>query len=130
VTAERVLEGNEMEEDSRIYVLTEFTIMPGKVDAFKEIAQELLEVVRQKEPETLRYMWYFDKDQSKSYALEEYPNAAALRAHAIHVGIALPKMLKIAKPQFTVLGKPNIAVNEILSAYGAQNFTYWDGLAR
>jgi len=104
--------------------------MPGKVDAFKEIAQELLEVVREKEPETLRYMWYFDKDQNKSYAVEEYPNAAALRAHALHLGTALPKMLKISKPKFTVLGKPNLVVKEILSVYGAQDFTYWDGLAR
>ena len=125
-----MLEVSMMEEESRIYILTEFTIMPGKVDAFKEIAQELLEAVREKEPETLRYMWYFDKDQSKAYAVEEYPNAAALRAHAIHVGIALPKMLKISKPKFTVLGKPNLPVKEILSAYGAQNFAYWNGLAR
>ena len=70
-----------MEEDNRIYVHTEFTIAPGKVDEFKEIAQELLDVVKEKEPETLRYQCYFDKDQSKSFLVEEYPNAAALRAH-------------------------------------------------
>jgi quinol monooxygenase YgiN len=61
--------------------------MIGKVDAFKEIAQELLDVVKEKEPNTLRYVWYFDSDQSKSYLVEEYPDAAALRAHAIHVGV-------------------------------------------
>jgi quinol monooxygenase YgiN len=118
-----------MDDDSRIYVLTEFTITPGKVDEFKEIAQELLEVVKEKEPETLRYQWYFDKDESKSYLVEEYPNAAALRAHIIHVGITIPKLLKISKPKFTVLGKPNLAAKEILSVSGAQNFNYWKGLA-
>jgi len=119
-----------MEEDTRVYVLTEFTIAPGKVDAFKEIAQELLEVVKEKESETLRYQWYFDKDQSKSFLVEEYPNAGALRAHTIHVGLFLPKLLKISKPKFTVLGKPNLAAKEILSHYGAQNFVYWNGLDR
>ena len=125
-----VEEVNVMEEEDRVYVLTEFTIAPGKVEAFKEIAQELLEVVKEKESETLRYHWYFDKDQSKSYLVEEYPNAAALRAHIIHVGIIIPKLLKISKPKFTVLGKPNLAAREILSLSGAENFTYWNGLAR
>ena len=31
-----------MDEDNRICVHTEFTILPGKVDEFKEIFQELL----------------------------------------------------------------------------------------
>ena len=121
---------NLLEEESRIYILTEFTITPGKVDAFREIAQELLDIVKEKEPETLRYIWYFDKDQSKSYLVEEYPNAAALRAHATHLGVTLPKILKISKPKFVVLGKPNLVTKEILSGFGSQNFTYWNGLAR
>ena len=121
---------NLLEQESRIYILTEFTITTGKVDAFREIAQELLDIVKEKEPETLRYIWYFDKHQSKSYLVEEYPNAAALRAHAIHVGITLPKILKISKPKFVVLGKPNLVTKEILSGFGSQNFTYWNGLAR
>jgi len=117
-----------MGDENRIYLLTEFTIQPGKVDEFKDIARELLEVVKE-EPETLRYLWYFDKDESKSYVVEEYPNAAAFRAHAFRVGTALPKMLKISKPKFTLLGKPNLPAKEILSAFGAQNFTYWNGLS-
>ena len=119
-----------VEEENRIYILTEFTIRTGKLDAFVKIAQELLDIVKEKEPETLRYMWYFDKDQGKSYLLEEYPNAAALRAHAIHLGTALPRILKISKPKFVVLGKPNLIAKEILSAYGSQNFMYWNGLIR
>jgi len=118
-----------MGDESRIYLLTEFTILPGKIDEFKAIAEELLDVVREKEPETLRYLWYFDKDESKSYVVEEYPDAAAFRAHAVHVGTALPKILKISKPKFTLLGKPNLPVKEILSAFGAQNFMYWNGLS-
>ena len=117
-----------MGEESRIYLLTEFTIQAGKVDEFKKIAQELLDAAKE-EPETLRYLFYFDKDESKSYVVEEYPNAAAFRAHALHVGTALPKILKIAKPKFTLLGKPNLPSKEVLSAFGAQNFTYWNGLS-
>ena len=111
-------------------MLTEFTIAPGKVDEFKKIFQGLLEIVKEKESETLRYLCYFDKDQTKSFLVEEYPNAAALRAHIVHVGITLPKLMKISKPKFTVLGKPNLPAKEILSAAGAQNFAYWNGLAR
>jgi quinol monooxygenase YgiN len=119
-----------MEEENHIYILTEFTITAGKVDEFKKIAQELLDTVKEKDPEVLRYMFYFDKDQGTSYLLEEYPNAAALRTHAVHVGTVLPKILKISKPKFTVLGKPNLVAGGILSASGAQNFTYWNGIVR
>ena len=119
-----------LEDDTRIYVLTEFTVAPEKVEAFKEIFQELLDVVKEKESETFRYLCYFDKDQSKSFLVEEYPNAAALRAHITHVGTTLPKLMKISKPSFTVLGKPNLPAREILSASGGQMYTYWNGLAR
>ena len=121
---------NVMEEDTRVYVLTEFTITPGKVDEFKAIFQKLLEVVKEKEPNTLRYLCYFDKDQNRSFLVEEYPNAGALRAHITHVGMVLPKLMKISKPKFTVLGKPNLPAREILSASGGQMFTYCNGLAR
>jgi len=119
-----------MDEDSRVYLLTEFTIAPGKVDEFRAIFLELLTIVKEKEPNTLRYLCYFDKDQSKSFLVEEYPNAGALRAHITHVGMTLPKLMKISKPKFTVLGKPNLPARGILSASGGQMFTYWNGLAR
>ena len=125
-----IQEVNVMEEDTRVYVLTEFTITPGKVDEFKAIFQILLEVVKEKEPNTLRYLCYFDKDQNRSFLVEEYPNAGALRAHITHVGMVLPKLMKISKPKFTVLGKPNLPAREILSASGGQMFTYCNGLAR
>ena len=111
-------------------MLTEFAITPGKVDEFKEIFQELLGVVKEKESQTLRYLCYFNKDQSKSFLVEEYPNAAALSAHIVHVGTVIPKLLKISQPTFTVLGKPNIVAGEILSVAGSQTFAYWNGLAR
>ncbi|MGA2784761.1 MAG: antibiotic biosynthesis monooxygenase [Candidatus Bathyarchaeia archaeon] len=120
-----------MSEHDRVFIHTEFTITSGKVDEFKKIAQELLEVVKEKELETFRYQWYFNKDQSKSYLVEEYPNAAAVRVHVIHVGLILPKILKISKiSSSTVLGKLNIIAQEAVTVVGAQHFGYWNGLAR
>jgi len=120
-----------MDEDNRIYVHTEFTITPGKVDEFKTIFQELLDVVKEKEPETLRYQCYFNKDQSKSYLVEEYPNAAAVRVHILHVALPIRKLLKISKlTNATVLGELNPVAREALLATKAENFTYWNGRAR
>jgi quinol monooxygenase YgiN len=122
---------NAVSEDDRVFIHTEFSITAGKVDEFKKIAQELLEVVKEKEPNTLRYQWYFNKDQIKSYLVEEYPNAAAVRVHVIHVGIVIPKLLKISKiSSSTVLGKLNIVAQEALTLVGAQHFGYWNGLVR
>jgi quinol monooxygenase YgiN len=120
-----------MDEDNRVYVHTEFTITPGNVDEFKAICQELLKVVKEKEPETLRYQCYFNRDLSKSYVTEEYPNMEAVRLHILHVAIPLRKLLKISKvTKSTVLGELNPVARKALSIIGAENFKYWDGLAR
>ena len=120
-----------MEEDNRLYLHTEFTITPGKVDEFKTIFEELLEVVKEKEPNTLRYQCYFNKDQSKSYVVEEYPNTEALRVHTLHVALTIRKILKISKiTKSTVLGELNPVTREALMIIGAENFIYWNGRSR
>ena len=120
-----------MGEDNQIHLHTEFTITPGKVDEFKEIFQELLEVVKEKEPNTLRYQCYFNTDQTKSYVVEEYQNTEALRVHTLHVALTIRKLLKISKvTKATVLGELNPVAREALSIIGAENFTYWNGRPR
>ena len=119
-----------MNEDKRVFVHTEFTIESGKIGEFKKIAQELIDVVEEKEPKTLRYQWYFNKDQSKCYLVEEYPNAAAVRVHVLHLGLQVRKILQVSKvTKFTVLGKL-ILPRRALAAAGAQNFRYWKGPSR
>ncbi len=119
-----------MDEDKRVFLHTEFTIESGKVDEFKKFAQELMDVVEEKEPKTLRYQWYFNRDQSKCYLVEEYPNAAAVRVHILHVGLHVRKLLQVSKvTKFTALGKL-ILPRKALAAAGGQNFRYWKGLAR
>ncbi len=120
-----------MDETNRVYLHTEFTITPGKLDEFKAIFQELLDVVKEKEPNTLRYQCYFNKDQSKSYVVEEYPNTEALRVHTLHVALTLRKLLKISKiTNAIVLGELNPVAREALSIIGAENFRYWNGQPR
>jgi len=112
-------------------VITEFTIVPADLEDFKNFAKELLKVVEEKEPKTLRYQWFFNKDESRSYLVEEYPNAAALRDHVVHVGIMLPKLLKVAKvAKMDVLGNLNPLAAEAIAAFGPQNYRYWNGLGR
>jgi quinol monooxygenase YgiN len=120
-----------MDEAERICVHTEWTIEPGKVEEFKTIAQELLTVVKEKEPNTLRYECYFDKDQTKAYVVEEYSNTEAVRAHTLHVALTIRKLLKIAEiTKATVLGELNPVAREALSIRGAENFIYWNGRSR
>ncbi|HKM77279.1 MAG TPA: hypothetical protein VJZ32_12770 [Candidatus Bathyarchaeia archaeon] len=120
-----------MDEDDRVYLHSEFAIASGKIGEFKKIAQELIDVVEEKESKTLRYQWYFNMDESKCYLVEEYPNAAALRVHVLHAGLNVRKLLKVSKvTRFTVLGKLSRVPRKALTASGAQNFRYWNGLVR
>jgi quinol monooxygenase YgiN len=118
-------------DDKRICLHTEFAVAPGKLNEFKKIAQELIEIVEEKEPKTLRYQFYFNKDQTKAYVVEEYPNVAALRAHVLHAALSVRKILHVSKvTRFTALGKLHRVPTKVLTTSGAQNFTYWNGLDR
>jgi quinol monooxygenase YgiN len=58
----------------------------GKLEEFKRVAAQCLEIVRTKDTGTLQYDVYFNDDQSECIVLERYRNSEALIEHAAHLG--------------------------------------------
>ncbi len=107
-------------------------IHEGKLEAFKAIAQEMVEASR-KEPGTLGYEWYLSGDGKRCQLIETYVDADALSAHfagpAVQQGV--PKMVATANVTgFQVYGEPGPKAKEILTGFGAEIFPYWHGLER
>ena len=51
--------------------------------------------------------------------------------HVLHAGLNVRKLLKVSKiTRFTVIGKLSRVPRKALTASGAQNFRYWNGLVR
>ena len=61
--------------------IVRFTFHPGKVEEFKRLSAECLEVVQAKDVGTLQYDTYLNDDESKCVVLERFRDADALILH-------------------------------------------------
>lgn len=62
--------------------IVRFTFHAGKVEEFKRLSAECLEIVRTKDDGTLQYDTYFNDDESKAVVLERFRDSDALILHA------------------------------------------------
>jgi quinol monooxygenase YgiN len=109
------------------YLSVEFTITPGKNEAFKSLGRQLIDRTL-KEAGALGYQWYFDNDENKCHLIELYKNSEAILAHLNNVGPTLQKLLETSKvTRFEVFGNVNAEVEKALTSFGTKFFKYWDG---
>jgi quinol monooxygenase YgiN len=112
------------------YLSVEFTITPGKNDAFKNLARQLIDRTS-KEPGALGYQWYFNSDEDKCQLVELYRDSASILAHLNNVGPVLQKLLETSKlTRFEVFGNVNADVEKALASFGTKFFKYFDGFLR
>jgi quinol monooxygenase YgiN len=62
--------------------IVRFTFHPGKVEDFKRLSAECLEIVRAKDDGTLQYDTYLNADETKCVVLERFRDADALILHS------------------------------------------------
>src|SRR5215467_16101335 len=62
--------------------IVRFTFHPGKVEEFKRLSAECLEVVRAQDDGTLQYDTYFNADESRAVVLERFRDSDALILHS------------------------------------------------
>jgi quinol monooxygenase YgiN len=58
----------------------------GKVEEFKRLTAECVEIARAKDTGTLQYEIYLSEDESEAIVLERYRDSAALLEHAANLG--------------------------------------------
>jgi quinol monooxygenase YgiN len=120
-------------EKKEVQIAIEYAVSPGKVDAFKKLAQEATDVVKATEPNMIGYRWYFNNDDSRCYLLEQLPDSASTLSHLANANVApiLPKLHEISKiTRFEVFGNLNPEAEKALAGYGPKNFRYWNGFVR
>ncbi len=114
-----------------VYFIVHLTINPGKLDAFKEIAEGMIASTR-KEPGALAYEWYLSGDRSRCRLVETYADEGAVLAHIAGRAVQelVPKLLEVSSISgFEVYGDPGSKAAETLKAIGAELFQRWHGLA-
>jgi len=97
----------------KLQILARFRIQDGKLASFKQIAATCLSMVKEKEPDSLQYEWYFNPDETECVVVEAYRDSNALLAHLGNLGDLFGQLLAVSDLSAEVYGKPS---EELLQA--------------
>jgi quinol monooxygenase YgiN len=81
-------------------------IRDGKLEEFKRVASQFMQVVRAKDNGTLQYELYFNEDQSECLVLERYRDVQSLLEHQHNVGGLMDSLRKTCTGSSEVCGTP------------------------
>jgi quinol monooxygenase YgiN len=88
--------------------IARFKFHEGKVEEYKRLSAQAMEIVRTKDTGTLQYEVYFNDDQSECVVLERFRDSEALIEHAAHIGDLSAAILAIVDVVHgEILGEPS-----------------------
>jgi quinol monooxygenase YgiN len=108
---------------SELQGIARFTFHEGKLEEFKRLSAQAMELVRTKDTGTLQYAIYFNDDQSECIVLERYWDSAALIEHAAHVGDLMAAILATGWVSGELLGEPSAELKEQMAGSPVRLFT-------
>src|SRR6185369_11300681 len=87
---------------------------PGKVEEWKRLTEEAMEIVRTKDTGTLQYEIFFNENESEALVFERYRDADAAIEHFSNISHLMQPLLATASVTGEVLGTPNAKMKEEL----------------
>ena len=105
-----------------------FTINEGKLDEFKELVNQAIEVVRENDTGTLAYNFYINEERMECVAVETYENSEAVLAHAGNVGELLSNLMEISSLKLSLYGDASDELSGALEPLGAKIYPFYSGL--
>jgi quinol monooxygenase YgiN len=107
---------------SEIQGIARFKFHEGKVDEFKRLCAQVMDVVRAKDTGTLRYEIYLNDDQSEGVVYERYRNSEAVIDHATHVSDLMEAIFATGSVSSELLGKPSTELTAMTAGSGVSLF--------
>ena len=89
---------------NEIQTIARLKIHDGKLEEFKRLVAQCMEVVRTKDPGTLQYEVYFNEDQTECLALERYRDSQSLLEHHKNIGGLMDAILQTCTGSGEVCG--------------------------
>jgi quinol monooxygenase YgiN len=100
---------------SELLGIARFKFHEGRVEEFKRLSAQAMEIVRTKDTGTLQYDIYFNDDQSECIVLERYRDSEALIEHAAHLGDLSGAILATGSVSGELLGEPSAELRASLA---------------
>jgi quinol monooxygenase YgiN len=87
--------------------IARFKFKEGKLEEFKRLSAQAMEIVQTKEPGTLQYDTYLNHDQSECIIIERYRDSQAAMEHAANLAEVSAKVLAtVTVVHGELLGEP------------------------
>jgi quinol monooxygenase YgiN len=92
-----------------------FRFHEGKLEEFKRLATQCMEIVRTKDTGTLQYDVYFNDEQSECIVHERYRDSKALMEHAAHLGDLNEAIVATGLVSGELLGEPSAELRAMMA---------------
>jgi epsilon-lactone hydrolase len=107
---------------SEIQGIGRFKFHEGKVEEFKRLSAQSMDIVRAKDTGTLQYEIYFNDDQSECVVLERYRDSEAVIEHSAHVGDLTEAIFATGSGSSDLLGEPSDELAAMIAGSGVRVF--------
>jgi quinol monooxygenase YgiN len=82
-------------------------IRPGKLDEYKRLCEQAMEIVRTQDTGTLQYEIFFNHDETEAIVYERYRDIDAAMEHFAHISHLMEPLMATAEVSGEVLGRPS-----------------------
>jgi quinol monooxygenase YgiN len=113
---------------SELQGIARFNLHEGKLEEFKRLADQCMEIVRTKDTGTLQYDIYFNDDQSECIVHERYRDSEALIEHAAHLGDLNEAILATGFVSGALLGEPSAELRAMMADSEVRLFTPYQSM--
>ncbi len=98
----------------------------GKLDEWKRLTEQAMEIVRARDRGTLQYEVFFNADESEAIVFERYRDADAALEHFANIAHLMEPLMATATVTGEILGTPNEDMRAQLGSGGEPKlFTPW-----
>jgi len=113
---------------SELQGIARFKFHEGKLEEFKRLAAQCMEIVRTKDTGTLQYDIYFNDDQSECLVHERYRDSEALMEHAAHLGDLNEAIIATGFVFGALLGEPSEELRVMMADSKVRPFTPYQSM--